>query len=140
MTGVNFSEHKINPLDDIDTQIKINIDVAIRNCKYYDSQKLKSISSNNNFSLSFCNINSLNANFENYFLSYLSDSNFIPNVLAFCETRCISGCEQLYSLPEYYSKFVNKTGFSDRLVLFIRNYMSCKFMNEPTFMSDHLEF
>ena len=69
VTDVNLTEYHRNPLDDIDTQINNNIDVAISNCKYYDSQKFKPISSNNNFSLLFCDINSLKLSFENYFLS-----------------------------------------------------------------------
>ena len=64
MTDVNLTEYHRNPLDDIDTQINNNIDVATSNCKYYDLQKFKSISSNNKFSPLFCNINGLNAKCE----------------------------------------------------------------------------
>ena len=35
ITNVNLTEYNRKPLDDIDTQIHNNIDVAISNCKYY---------------------------------------------------------------------------------------------------------
>ena len=128
-----------NSLDEIDQQINSQIDSVICNCEYYDAQKFKSIQNCNSFSLLFSNINSLNANFESYLLSYLSDSSFMPKIFAFCETKCAPGSEQLYSIPGYNSIFRNKTFNSGGLAFFIDNKLSFKVLEEVSFMYEHLE-
>ena len=85
------SVNRFNEIDEIDEQINNQIDFTINNCEYYDAQRFASLPHCSNFSLLFCNINSFNANFDNYFLSYFSNSSFMPKIFAFCETKCTPG-------------------------------------------------
>ena len=133
------SVNRFNEIDEIDEQINNQIDFTINNCEYYDAQRFASLPHCSNFSLLFCNINSFNANFDNYLLSYFSNSSFTPKIFAFCETKCTSGSEQLYSVPGYKSIYRNKTSNSGGLALFIHDSLSFKVLDEYCFMYEHLE-
>ena len=94
LTDQNCPYIKNIPLKDKDEKTNNHTDLMINNYKCINSQQIESLLSYNIFPLSFFNISSVNPTFEKYFISYFHESNLIPKILAFCETKCVSECEQ----------------------------------------------
>ena len=131
----DFTNARNNPLEHAESQI---FDSEVRETTYYESEELNKLVQHNEFSMIFCNINSLSKNFDNFSSSVLNNPTE-PTILAFCETKLNPDLENLHSLPNYNCVFNSKNSQSGGLVLYIKNNLTFKTMPEVTVMLEHLE-
>ena len=117
--NVNFNSEL--QTDIFDEQLLSYLLSTLAQCKYFDGESFKSTNFNTKLSLLSCNINSFHKNFDNFFSSYINDSNLRPTIFSFCETKLSSEIEVLYSIPNYKLIFNSRNTRGGGLLLAIND-------------------
>ena len=135
--NVNFNSEL--QTDIFDEQLLSYLLSTLAQCKYFDGESFKSTNFNTKLSLLSCNINSFHKNFDNFFSSYINDSNLRPTIFSFCETKLSPEIEVLYSIPNYKLIFNSRNTRGGGLLLAINDEIKFEKLEDFCLMLDHIE-
>ena len=134
-----FTNHSHNPLDEIDLELNNDNYQPKSECKYYDAAQFQSIHNCNDVSLLFCNINSVSKNMENFLITNLKDSSFVPKVIGFCETKLNSSIEHLYEIDGYESIHNSRNTHSGGVSLYLSSNLEYSVIEQYRLQEDDIE-